>query len=301
MKKALATALAAAVTALLSAGPGTPATAASQYCRQTSPNSSMLFYNGRTGAAATGTLSAGHWRQKATSTLPENYTRAAVSRDTLLLYNPHTGDGETGTFTAGTYTRAKVFAGSFKGWFDVVASGDSVLFYDESSGRGVTGSLKNGLYRQARTYDDLGKGWVITAGSCDTMVFAKGIGETDEDHRSALAYGTLRNGVYTQVGAREADGFLGDMTATKDSVLAFSATDAEFFYKVGTAVDGKVGAFRDSGTSVVWDTVDRTSDSLLFYRSDGAAATSTLSGGHYAFVGPLPGVSSDWSVIEGGV
>ncbi|MDD9376078.1 hypothetical protein M8Z33_05220 [Streptomyces sp. ZAF1911] len=289
------------VTAVLSVGPGTPATAASQYCTQTAPNASILFYDEQTGAAVTGTLAAGRWRHRAAFTLPEGYTNAAVSRDTLLLYNRYTGAGESGTLTAGKYTRVKVFANSLKGWFSVAASGDSVLFYDESTGRGVTGNLKNGAYRQVRTYDDFGKGWVGTASSCDTMVFEKGTGETIEDYRSDLAYGKLQNGVYTPMGSKDGEEYLGSLTATKDSVLAFAATDTEFFFNVGTATDGKVSAFSNNGGSSIYDNVARTADSLLFYKSEGTSWTAKFSGGHLASVGPLAGLSSHWSIIGGGV
>ncbi|MGW7460309.1 hypothetical protein [Streptomyces sp. NPDC054797] len=54
-------------------------------------------------------------------------------------------------------------------------------------------------------------------------------------------------------------------------------------------------------TSILWDTVGRTADSLFFYKNDGTAWISKLSGGDYANVGPLKDVSSGWSIIEGGV
>ncbi|MCX4693557.1 hypothetical protein [Streptomyces sp. NBC_01408] len=308
MRKSLVAALVTAVTAVLSVGTGPPANAASEYCTQTTPNTSMLLYNDVTGAAVSGTLAAGRWQQKAAFTLPEDYTSAAVSRDSLLLWNAFRGEGESGTFTDGKYTRVKVFDDALDGWHYPAASGDSVLLYKPWGDRVMTGTLKNGVYQQVREYDDIGEGWQVMGSSCDTMVFVKSTEQASGDDLVSLTYGTLQNGVYTQVGSRDGDAFLadlatenGDLIATKDSVLAFSPTDAEFVYKVGTATDGKVSAFRDGGTSGVWETVSRTADSVLFYNRDGTARTSTLSGGHYADVGPLAGLSPHWSIIAGGV
>lgn len=69
------------------------------------PNNTLLFYNGTTGAAVVGTVEAGHWQQTATLALPTGYSHAAASRDSLLLYNRNNGTGETGTFKDGQYTR----------------------------------------------------------------------------------------------------------------------------------------------------------------------------------------------------
>ncbi|WP_412078113.1 hypothetical protein ACLF6K_29360 [Streptomyces xanthophaeus] len=309
MRKSLVAALVTAVTAVLSVGPGTPASAASEFCARTAPNSSILFYRELTGAAVTGTLEAGRWQQKAALTLPDGYTSAAVSRDSLLLWDAFSGKGESGTFTEGKYTRVKAFDDdALDGWHAVTASGDSVVMHKQFSDRVVMGSLKNGVYQQVREYDDIGKDWWLVGSSCDTMVIVESTEETAGDFRFSLTYGTLQNGVYTQVGSREEDAYLtdlvemnGDLIATKDSVMAFSETDTDFVSKVGTATDGKVSALRDGGTSAWFETVSRTADSVIFYKADGAARTATLSGGQFAAVGPLAGMAKGWGMIAGGV
>lgn len=309
MRKSLVAALVTAVTAVLSVGPGTPATAASEFCAQTAPNSSMLFYRELTGAAVTGTLEAGRWQQKAALTLPDGYTSAAVSRDSLLLWDAFSGKGESGTFTEGKYTRVKAFDDdALDGWHSVTASGDSVVLHKQFSDRVVMGSLKNGVYQQVREYGDIGKDWWLVGSSCDTMVIVESTEETAGDFRLSLTYGTLQNGVYTQVGSRDEDTYLtdlveenGDLIATKDSVMAFSETNTDFVSKVGTATDGKVNALRDGGTSTPFETVSRTADSVIFYKFDGVARTATLSGGQFAVVGPLAGMAKGWGIIAGGV
>ncbi|MEU9374598.1 hypothetical protein AB0D94_12630 [Streptomyces sp. NPDC048255] len=310
MRKSLVAALVTAVTAVLSVGPGTPATAASEFCARTAPNSSILFYRELTGAAVTGTLEAGRWQQKAALTLPDGYTSAAVSRDSLLLWDAFSGKGESGTFTEGKYTRVKAFDDdALDGWHSVTASGDSVVLGELSGDGVVMGSLKNGVYQQVRDYGDIGEDWWLVGSSCDTMVIVESTEETAGDFRFSLTYGTLQNGVYTQVGSRDEDAYLsdlvamnGDLIATKDSVMAaFSETKTEFVSKVGTATDGKVSALRDGGSSARFETVSRTADSVIFYKAGGTARTATLSGGQFAAVGPLAGMAQGWGMIAGGV
>jgi hypothetical protein len=302
MRKSLVAVLATSTsaTAVLLAGPATPATAVSPYCNQTTPSSSLLFYKASTGEAGTGTLSAGHWQQKAALTLPAEYTHAAASRDSLVLYNKDTGAGEVGTFTGGTYSRTQTYNNFSTGWTFVEASGDSVLFYNGNTGHGVTGTLKNGTYEQVRVYDNFSKGWGTMASSCDTLVSAARQGPV-EFPQSRVGYGTLQAGVYTHTGSIPRDAYLGQLTATKDSLLSWAKSGAELQFRVSDATEGTGINFREIGTSGIWEKVGRTSDSLFFYKDDGTAWTSTLVGGNYANVGSLAEVSSGWSLIEGGV
>ncbi|MFB7467531.1 hypothetical protein ACFCZ1_29255 [Streptomyces sp. NPDC056224] len=302
MRKSLVAALATATsaTAVLLAGPVTPATAASTYCNQTTPSTSILFYKSGSGEAGTGTLSDGRWQYKSAFNLPAGYTHAAASRDSLLLYDKNTGDGEVGTFTGGRYTRTRTFDNFSTGWTFVEASGDSVIFYNGSTGYGVTGTLKNGTYRQVRTYSDFSTGWGTMAASCDTLVAAARHGST-EFPWSNVGYGTLQGGVYTDTGSIPRDDFLGQLTATEDSVLSLARAGDGLEFRVSEATDGSGIDFRKIGTSGLWDKVGRTSNSLFFYKNDGTAWTSTLVNGNYTNVGPLPQVSSGWSLIEGGV
>ncbi|WP_407840776.1 hypothetical protein ACE1OC_37550 [Streptomyces sp. DSM 116496] len=302
MRKSLVAALATATsaTAVLLVGPVTPATAASPYCNQTTPSTSILFYKAGSGEAGTGTLSAGRWQYKSAFNLPAGYTHAAASRDSLVLYNTNTGAGEVGTFTGGRYARTQSFDNFSTGWTFVEASGDSVIFYNGNTGHGVTGTLKNGAYRQGRVYDNFSKGWGTMAASCDTLVSAARHGAGDFPW-SNVGYGTLKGGVYTDTGSIPRDDFLGNLTATKDSVLSWARSGGGLEFRVSKATDGSGIAFRQIGTSGIWDKVGRTSDSLFFYKNDGTAWTSTLVNGTYANVGSLPQVSSGWTLIEGGV
>ncbi|WP_329395522.1 hypothetical protein [Streptomyces melanogenes] len=302
MRKSLVAALATATsaTAALLAGPAIPANAATTYCNSTTPSSSILFYRADNGEAGTGTLSVGHWRYKGGFSLPTGYTHAAASRDSLVLYNADTGDGEVGTFKNGTYSRTQTFDDFSTGWTFVEASGDSVLFYNGDTGAGVTGTLKNGRYREVRTYDNFSTGWGTMASSCDTLIAAARHGSGDFPW-SNVGYGTLKNGVYSDKGSIPRDDFLGELTATKDSVLALSRSGGELQFRVSNATNGTGINFREIGTSGIWENVGRTSDSLFFYKTDGTAWISTLSGGNYRNVGALPDVSSGWSLIEGGV
>ncbi|MEU3724636.1 hypothetical protein [Streptomyces sp. NPDC031705] len=301
MRKSLVAALATATsaTAALLAGPVTPASAAAAFCDRTTPSTSILFYKAGTGEAATGTLSGGHWRARATLRLPAGYTHAAASRDSLLLYDKSTGAGESGTFTGGTYTRTRHHAFA-PGWTFVEASGDSVLFYDGTNGHGSTGTLKNGAFRQVRAYDNFSPNWGTMAASCDTLVSAARHGGP-EFPWSNLGAGTLTGGVYRHRSEIPRGDFLGELTATDDSVLSWARVGRELRFGVSEATDGTGVSFRRAGTSGIWDKVGRTSDSLLFYKNDGTAWTSTLVGGAYTNVGPLPHVSSGWTLIEGGV
>ncbi|AZM90480.1 MULTISPECIES: hypothetical protein [Streptomyces] len=301
MRKSLVVALATATsaTAVLLAGPLQPASAASPYCNQSTPNNSILFYKSGSGEAGTGTLTNGRWQYKEALHLPTGYTHAAASRDSLVLYNAKTGAGETGTFTNGKYTRSEKYDDFSKGWTFVEASGDSVIFYKDD-GHGVTGTLKGGLYRESRVYDNFSSGWGTMAASCDTLVAAARHGST-EFPWSNVGYGTLSGGVYTHKGGIPRDDFLGELTATKDSLLSWARVGGGLEFRVSKAVDGGGIAFRKIGTSGVWDKVGRTSDSLFFYKNDGTAWTSTLVNGNYTNVGPLPQVSSGWTLIEGGV
>lgn len=292
-------ALAASVMAALLVGTELPgvATAASTYCNQSAPNDSLLFYRSDNGQAGTGTLVAGQWQQTAARQLPAGYTHAAASRDSLLLYNANTGTGESGTFTNGTYTRVQTYDDFSTGWSDVEATGDSVLFYQAGTGKGGTGTLKGGVYQEVRQYDDFAVNWGSIAGSCDTMAFASGQGQATGD----LGYGTLQNGVYQHVGDRQGEPSLGSLVATRDTALALAPNGSQLQARVASATDGRVGSFQTIGTTGIWEDTGRTSDSVFFYRSDGTAWTSTLSGGTYANVGPVANVSSGWTLIEGGV
>ncbi|MFB7244723.1 hypothetical protein CW362_36710 [Streptomyces populi] len=264
----------------------------------TTPNTSILFYRPDNGQAGTGTLSGGHWQAKATLHLPTGYTHGAASRDSLLLYNQSTGAGEVGTFTNGTYTRVNTH-GFALNWIFIEASSDSVIFYN-SSGRGVTGTLKNGAFQQVRVYDNFSSGWGTMASSGDTLVSAARHGST-EFPWSNVGYGTLSGGVYTDKGSIPRDAFLGELTATSDSVLSWARAGGELEFRVSKAANGTGISFQEVGTSGLWSKVGRTSDSLFFYKDDGTAWISTLVSGNYTNVGPLPQVSSGWTLIEGGV
>ncbi|MFF4367595.1 hypothetical protein [Streptomyces sp. NPDC001594] len=292
MKKSLVAAFATSVMAVTLAAPATPATAASAFCNQTSPSTSLAAYNKDTGAVGTGTLSAGHWTYGSNINVPDGYTHAVASRDSLLFYNADTGAGETGTFKNGKYTRVQTYNNFSTGWTIVVASGDSALFYNADNGQGGTGTLKNGRYHHVQSYNNFSTGWDSIASSCDTAVFTKS-GE--------VGYGTLKGGVYTHKGLRNTADDLGTLVATKDTVLALENTGSQLKYRTARATDGNVGDFRDIGTSGVWEEEGRTGDSLFFYKTDGTAWTSKLSGNSYANVGPLANVSSDWSFLAGGV
>ncbi|MEU3409491.1 hypothetical protein ABZ766_36850 [Streptomyces sp. NPDC006670] len=292
MKKSLVAALATATIAVTLAAPATPATAASAFCAQTTPSTSLAAYNKDTGAVGTGTLAAGHWTYGSNIDVPAGYTHGVASRDSLLFYNADTGAGESGTFKNGKYTRVQTYDNFSTGWTTVVASGDSALFYNADNGQGGTGTLRNGRYHHVRSYDNFSTGWDSIASSCDTAVFTKS-GE--------VGYGTLKGGVYTHKGLRNTADDLGTLVATKDTVLALENTGSQLKYRTARASDGNVGDFRDIGTSGVWEEEGRTGDSLFFYKTDGTAWTSKLSGNSYANVGPLAKVSSDWSFLAGGV
>ncbi|MCX5127894.1 hypothetical protein OG898_34090 [Streptomyces sp. NBC_00193] len=292
MKKSLVAALATSAMAVLLVAPGTPAGAASPFCNQTVPNSSIFFYNKDTGSAGTATLAAGKYRFTGNFDLPTGYTHAAASRDSLLLYNADTGEGETGTFKAGRYSRVESYDDFSTDWSQIEASGDSILFYNSGSGFGITGTLKNGRYQEGRQYDNFSTGWTSMASSCDTLLATAG---------RNFGYGSLKGGVYTNVANRDGTVLLGNVVATKDSILGLASNGSQLRYKVSTATNGQVGNFREIGTSGVWDIVGRTADSLFFYKTDGTSWISKLSGGRYANVGSLNEVSSDWSIIEGGV
>ncbi|MCB5164407.1 hypothetical protein LG634_06105 [Streptomyces bambusae] len=300
MRKSLMAALATvtATTAVLLAGPVTSASAASPFCNQTPPSTSIFFYRSDNGNAGTGTLSAGQWQFKASLNLPPGYTHGAASRDSLLLYNKDTGAGEIGTFTNGRYARVGTY-GFAQGWTHIEASGDSVIFY-KSNGYGVTGTLKNGAFQQVRVYNNFSSGWGTMAASCDTLVAAARQGGTDFPW-SKVGYGTLTDGVYTHEGSIPRDDFLGELTATKDSVLSWARAGEGLEIRVSKATEGTGISFNQIGTSGVWNKVGRTSDSLFFYKTDGTAWTSTLVNGSYTNVGPLAQVSSGWTLIEGGV
>ncbi|MFJ7043833.1 hypothetical protein ACIQVC_10595 [Streptomyces sp. NPDC101112] len=291
MRKSLVATLAGSVVALLLAGPGPTASAASSYCEDTTPNSSILFYKRSTGEAATGTLSDGRWQYKTAFDLPTGYTHAAASRDSIVLYNTDTGAGEAGTFESGRYEQVQSFDDFSRGWTHVEAAGDTVLFYNSRTGQGVTGTLTGGEYQHGQFYSTFSKGWSSIAASCDTAAFAAG---------NRLGFGTLQDGLYTHQGARNGAP-LGTLTATEDSLLALARTGSRLQARVATATDGSVGTVRGIGTTGLWDKVGRTSDSLFFYKTNGTAWTSTLTDGNYANVGSLANVSSGWTLIEGGV
>ncbi|GAA0594298.1 hypothetical protein [Streptomyces crystallinus] len=302
MRKTLVAALTAATsaTAVLLAGPVAPASATSPYCDRTTPSTSILFYNADTGSAGTGTLSAGRWQYKAGFDLPTGYTHAAASRDSLVLYNADTGAAEVGTFRGGRYHRTRSYEGFSTGWTFVKASGDSVLFYNADTGVGVTGTLTNGRYREMRVYDNFSTGWDTMAASCDTLISAARHGSGDFPW-SNVGYGTLAGGLYRDKGGIPRDDFLGELTATKDSVLSLARAGDELEFRVSRATNGSNIHFNKIGTSGIWEKVGRTSDSLFFYKSDGTSWTSTLVNGTYRNVGSLAQVSSGWTLIEGGV
>ncbi|CAM5415540.1 hypothetical protein SLAVM298S_01448 [Streptomyces lavendulae subsp. lavendulae] len=299
MRKSLVVTLATSAVAVLLAGPVTPASASAS-CFGTSGNTSILFYRTGSGSAVTGTLSAGHWESNGEFHLPRGYTHAAASHDSLLLYNKITGAGEVGTFTDGEYARTRTFGNFPTGWTQVEASGDSVLFYNGQTGHGITGTLRNGKYQQVRAYDDFKKGWVTMAGSCDTLTAAARPGAATFSWDKS-EYGTLEGGVYGRRGSLVGEDHLGQLTATRDSVLSWAKAGGKLDLRAGTATDGWVFHFRGVGTSDLWEKVGRTSDSLLFYKSDGTASASKLVDGDYKSVGPLDDISPGWTLIEGGV
>ncbi|KAF3470084.1 hypothetical protein [Streptomyces sp. Tu 3180] len=290
-------------------------------CQYSESNSSLLFYNERTGSAITGILSSGKWQQKNMLTLPVGYTHAAASRDSLLLYNANRGTAETGTFKAGQYTRVNIYNTFNPGWHSVTATGDSALFYNKDNGHAGTGILWGGKYQHVRSYADFRVGWSSIAGSCDTMCFSrswwKEIGKLEGGE---LAYGTLTYGLYKHVGNVplpdgvwyaegnwSAGGNLSAMAGTKDSLFGWwtlNATTNEQCFVVATAKDGKVGPLQTLGNTPGWHKVGRTADSLVFYKSDGVTATAytaTLTSGKYANVGPITNIQPGYSLIAGGV
>ncbi|MET8650918.1 hypothetical protein [Nocardia aurea] len=263
-------------------------------------NTTIMFYNGETGAAGTGRLSGGHWTQHDTVTsIPAGYTHAAAGRDTLIFYEKGTGRWESGTLTDGFYTRRESGDGFSDSWSHVEATADTVLFYDEKTGHAASGRLTGGVYREVRGYGDFKVGWAGIAGSADTMAFAKNVGHGDLPNY-ILAFGSLTDGTYSHRG--EVDGVVGiELTATTDSLLLRVPSPSSDTYQIAKMIGGTIGPVHDNGTSGHWDRIGRTADSLFFYKNDGTAWISTLSGGSYANVGALPGVSSGWSIIEGGV
>lgn len=264
------------------------------------PNTTIMFYNGQTGAAGTGVLSRGHWTHRDTVTaIPAGYTHAAASRDTLLFYKKGTGEWESGTFTDGLYARRESGNAFSADWSHVEATADTVLFYDENTGHAASGHLTGGVYREVRGYDDFSLGWAGIAGSADTMAFAKNVGHGDLPNY-VLAFGSLTDGTYSHRG-EIGDAVGTDLTATTDSLLLRATSPSSDSYQIAKMIGGTIGPVHDNGTSGHWDRIGRTADSLFFYKNDGTAWTSTLSGGSYANVGPLPQVSSGWSIIEGGV
>ncbi|MCF3184011.1 hypothetical protein IPZ70_29300 [Streptomyces polychromogenes] len=301
MRNSLVATLAASAMAVLLTGPATPASA-SVSCFGAGGNASIFFYRTGSGDAVTGTLDAGQWESHGEFHLPLGYTHAAASHDSLLLYNKITGAGEVGTFTNGEYTRTRTYGDFPKGWTQVEASGDSVLFYNAQTGRAVSGTLQNGKYQQVRTYDGFKKGWVAMASSCDTLTAEARPGSASFSW-DASEYGTLEGGVYGHrsslfMGEEE---HLGQLTATRDSVLSWAKADGKLALRAATATNGWIFDFDPVGTTGLWEKVGRTADSLIFYKSDGTASASTLVDGHYKSVGPLDDISPGWTLIEGGV
>lgn len=75
-------------------------------------------------------------------------------------------------------------------------------------------------------------------------------------------------------------------------------------FVAATAKDGHVGLLHVIGNTPGWHKVGRTSDSLLFYKSDGSIATAygaTLTGGAYSNIGPVANIQPGYSLIVGGV
>ncbi|MEU3406429.1 hypothetical protein ABZ766_21160 [Streptomyces sp. NPDC006670] len=301
MRKSLVATLAAAAVAVLLTGPATPASA-SVSCFGAGGNTSILFYRAGSGSAETGTLSAGHWESNGAFHLPRGYTHAAASHDSLLLYNKITGAGEVGTFTGGEYARTRTYGDLPTGWTQVEASGDSVIFYNARTGHAVTGTLRDGKYQQVRTYDHFKQGWVAMAASCDTLTAEARPGSATFSW-DASEYGTLEGGVYGHTGSLflGEENHLGQLTATRDSLLSWAKAAGKLELRAGDATNGWISRFRGVGTTGPWEKVGRTADSLIFYDSDGTASASTLVDGDYKSVGPLDDVSPGWTLIEGGV
>ncbi|APB00678.1 hypothetical protein [Nocardia seriolae] len=129
------------------------------------------------------------------------------------------------------------------------------------------------------------------------MAFIKDVGHGDLSNY-VTGYGMLTNGQYFhKADIPDAQG--SDLIATADSLMPRVESFSGDTYQIATMIDGTVGPVRNTGDSPHWDMVARTADSLFFYKTDGTAWISTLSGGNYANVGPLPGVSSGWTLIEG--
>lgn len=288
------------------------------------PNNTLLFYNGTTGAAVVGTVKAGRWQQTAALTLPAGYSHAAASRDSLLLYNRNNGTGETGTFKDGQYARVNTRDDFAPGWQEVEASGDSVLFYNKQNGHADTGILTNGEYEHVQSYTNFKIGWESIAGSKDTMFFTDSWWKDPERIMAGeLSYGSLKDGLYSHVGnvqlkdgvvfpgnvydRNRGHGGFGPMLGTEDSMFARTNLDpaqGTFLFTVAKATGGRVGQLQDIGTAGNWHKVGRTSDSLMFYKSDGTTATAftgTLVGGNYTNIGPVPNIKPGYSLIEGGV
>ncbi|MFF4370257.1 hypothetical protein [Streptomyces sp. NPDC001594] len=301
MRKSLVATLAAAVVAVLSAGPATPASA-SVSCFGSGGNASILFYRVDSGSAVTGTLSGGDWESNGEFHLPRGYTHAAASHDSLLLYNKITGAAEVGTFSYGEYARTRTYADFPKGWTQVEASGDSVIFYNAPTGRAVTGTLRDGKYQQVHTYDNFNKGWVAMAVSCDTLLAEARPGSATFSWDGS-EYGKLEGGAYSHTSSLflGEEKHLGQLTATRDSVLSWAKAEGKLALRAGEAANGWISQFGGVGTVPLWEKVGRTADSLIFYNSDGTASTATLVDGDYKNVGPLDGISPGWTLIEGGV
>ncbi|MEW1639928.1 hypothetical protein AB0469_38440 [Streptomyces sp. NPDC093801] len=93
----------------------------------------------------------------------------------------------------------------------------------------------------------------------------------------------------------------GTLAAPQDTVLALADNGYGLRYRIAGATDGRVGGFRDIGASGTREEEGRTSDSLVFCKTDGTAWTSKLSGNTSANVGPPAGVSSGRTFFAGGV
>ncbi|MGV9248115.1 hypothetical protein [Streptomyces sp. NPDC003710] len=322
MKSFLATALAASAMAFFIV-PSGPASAAMPTCASTRPNTSLLLYRSGTGAAVTGTLSAGHWQQTATLTLPTGYTSGAASRDTLILYNKNTGAGEVGTFVNGKYTRVTTYNNFSTGWTAITASRDSVLFYNSNNNHAGVGYLIHGTYQGMSSYNDLpGVHAANIASSCDTVSISS-VSWKDVGYvmGNSLTYGTLEYGKYLDSRTRQlpdtvwkTDGTgttnrgagLGSLVSTRDSLLGSRVFDLKGTHdiQVATAQYGDVGPISDIGTTGDWQMIGRTSDSLMFYKTEGNVATawtSTFTRGNHANVGPVAGLAPNYTMIVGGV
>jgi hypothetical protein len=249
-----------------------------------SPNTSLFLY--RPGHAITATLSGGVYTRKR-SFLTTGWTAAAASRDTLALYNANTGKLKLGTFRNGIFTPTRTTT-TAKGYTAMTASCDTIMFYKSSTGRAVTATLTGG-HMGTKTAYGLGTGYQMMAASCDSVWMQAVV--------AAAEMGKLAGGSYSQTYVGTGSRLV---AATDDSMLSLyslSTTHGEWSTFFGGHANCPCGDAHGFGP---WDMIAGTSDSVLFYTSDGTAARATLANAAYSYVGPGPNLAAGMTIIAGG-